>query len=67
MLDGDTGKIDGEHAECSEMFVGNYKAYLFVYEKSEYTIHWNDGEYAYSIMSDILDFYDLIAIAESVK
>ena len=67
LLQDEIGKFDGENAEVREITIGEYKAYLLTYAQNEYTIHWNDGEYAYSIMSDVLSLDDLIAIAKNVK
>jgi hypothetical protein len=67
LIQDEVGKFDGEHAEVREITIGEYKAYLLTYAQNEYTIHWNDGEYAYSIMSDVLSLDDLIAVAKNVK
>ena len=67
ILEDEIGNFDGENAEALEMLVGDYQAHLLVYDRNSYALNWTDGEYAYSIMSEVLSIDDLIAIAESVK
>lgn len=67
LLGDESGKVDGESIQMKEVFVGEYRATLFVNEKNRYVIDWNDGEYAYRVASDFLSANELILIAESVK
>ncbi len=67
LLSGESGKIDGENVDVTEIFVGEYQATLFVNEKDRYVIDWSDGEYAYRISSNFLSVAEILLIAESVK
>ena len=67
LMTSDIGKINGEEIEIKEIFVGSYKAWLFLDSQNGYVVEWSDGEYAYSIKSAFLQYDELILIAESVK
>ena len=67
LITSEVGRLDGEDIQMTEIFIGDYEAYLFVDENGRCTIDWTDGDYAYRMVSDFLSGDDLILIAESVK
>ena len=67
LLSNESGKLDGENVQMTEAFVGEYRAMLCVDENGRYMLDWNDGEYAYRMVSSFLSTDELILIAESVK
>ncbi|MBQ8496234.1 MAG: DUF4367 domain-containing protein [Clostridia bacterium] len=68
LLTSDVGMLDGDDATMTEIMVGEYKAWLFTYEKEGYIyILWNDTKYSYQISSTVLSVNELALIAESIK